>query len=96
MQGPYKGDGYLMGYTYDKKSKGYLRSMPWGPHVLADGKRVSTDNVLVIKARQHYEHHEPFHDVIDTKGYVPLLQPGPVRGPGPGARPGSRSRSASR
>jgi len=57
-----------MGYTYDKKSKRYLRSIPWGPHVLADGERVSTDNVLVIKAHQHYEHHEPFHDVIDTKG----------------------------
>ena len=68
LQVPYKGDGYLMGYTYDKKSKRYLRSMPWGPHVLADGKRVSTDNVLVIKAHQHYEHHEPLHDVIDTKG----------------------------
>ena len=65
---PYKGDGYLMGYTYDKKTKRYLRSMPWGPHVLADGKRVSTDNVLVIKARQHFEHHEPMHDVIDAKG----------------------------
>ena len=65
---PYKGDGYLMGYTYDKKTKRYLRSMPWGPHVLADGTRVSTDNVLVIKARQHFEHHEPMHDIIDTKG----------------------------
>ncbi|WP_204913574.1 DUF3048 domain-containing protein [Microlunatus spumicola] len=65
---PYKGDDYLMGYTYDKKTKRYLRSMPWGPHVLADGKRVSTDNVLVIKAHQHFEHHEPMHDIIDTKG----------------------------
>jgi hypothetical protein len=65
---PYKGDDYLMGYTYDKKSERYLRSMPWGPHVLADGKRVSTDNVLVIKAHQHFEHHEPMHDIIDTKG----------------------------
>lgn len=65
---PYKGDGYLMGYTYDKKSGRYLRSMPWGPHVLADGKRVSTDNVLVVKARQHFEHHEPIHDIIDEKG----------------------------
>ena len=68
LQVPYKGDDYLMGYTYDKKSKRYLRSMPWGPHVLADGKRVSTDNVLVIKAHQHFEHHEPIHDIIDAKG----------------------------
>jgi hypothetical protein len=65
---PYKGDDYFMGYTYDKKSGRYLRSMPWGPHVLADGKRVWTDNVLVIKAHQHFEHHEPMHDIIDTKG----------------------------
>ena len=65
---PYKGDDYLMGYTYDKKSGRYLRSMPWGPHVLADGKRVWIDNVLVIKAHQHFEHHEPFHDIIDEKG----------------------------
>ena len=43
---PYKGDSYFMGYSYDKKTKRYLRSMPWGPHVLADGTRVSTDNVL--------------------------------------------------
>jgi Protein of unknown function (DUF3048) C-terminal domain/Protein of unknown function (DUF3048) N-terminal domain len=65
---PYKGDGYFMGYTYDKKTKRYLRSMPWGPHVLADGKRVSTDNVLVIKAHQHFDHHEPMHDIIDKSG----------------------------
>jgi hypothetical protein len=51
---PYKGDDYFMGYRYDEKTKRYLRSMPWGPHVLADGTRVTTDNVLVIKAKQHY------------------------------------------
>ena len=45
---------YFMGYSYDKKTKRYLRSMPWGPHVMADGTRVSIDNVLVIKAKQHY------------------------------------------
>jgi hypothetical protein len=51
---PYKGDSYFMGYDYDKKKKRYLRSLPWGPHLLADGSRVSTDNVLMIKAKQHY------------------------------------------
>ena len=40
---PYKGDSYFMGYDYDKETKRYLRSMPWGPHVLANGRRVSTD-----------------------------------------------------
>ncbi|MGH3337807.1 MAG: DUF3048 domain-containing protein, partial [Propionibacteriaceae bacterium] len=72
---PYKSDSYFMGYDYDKKTKRYLRSMPWGPHVLADGSRVSTDNVLVIKAKQHYGkifrgrgHDEPLHDIINARG----------------------------
>lgn len=72
---PYQGSGYRMGYRYDKKAERYLRSMPWGPHVLADGTRVSTDNVLIIKAKQHYGkifkgkgHDEPLHDVIHTSG----------------------------
>ena len=39
---PYKGDTYFMSYSYDRKSKRYKRSMPWGPHVLTDGTRVST------------------------------------------------------
>ena len=64
-----------MGYSYDKKTKRYRRSMPWGPHVMADGAQVATDNVLVIKAKQHYGkifrgrgHDEPLHDIINTKG----------------------------
>jgi hypothetical protein len=72
---PYQGDSYFMGYDYDKKTKRYLRSMPWGPHVLADGSRVSTDNVLVIKAEQHYGkifrgsgHDEPLHEIINARG----------------------------
>jgi Protein of unknown function (DUF3048) C-terminal domain/Protein of unknown function (DUF3048) N-terminal domain len=72
---PYKGSSYFMGYDYDKKKKRYLRSMPWGPHVLANGSRVSTDNVLVIKAKQHYGkifrgrgHDEPLHDIINGRG----------------------------
>ena len=72
---PYKGNGYFMGYSYDKKTKRYQRSMPWGPHVMADGTQVSTDNVLVIKAKQHYGknfhgrgHDEPLHDIINAKG----------------------------
>jgi hypothetical protein len=72
---PYKGDSYFMGYDYDEKEKRYLRRMPWGPHVLADGSRVSTDNVLVIKAKQHYGkifrgigREEPLHDIINARG----------------------------
>ena len=37
-----KGHTYDMGYSYDAKSGRYLRSMPWGPHTLANGKRVAT------------------------------------------------------
>ena len=72
---PYKGDDYRMVYTYDKSTKRYLRSMPWGPHLLADGTRVSTDNVLVIKAKQRFGkvfrgggQEEPLHDIIETEG----------------------------
>lgn len=73
---PWKGgDGYDMGYSYDEGSGRYLRSMPWGPHVLADGTRVTTDNVLVVRAGQRYAKLypgsggvEPVHDVIDAAG----------------------------
>ena len=83
---PYKADSYFMGYDYDGEEKRYLRRMPWGPHVLADGGRVSTDNVLVIKAKQHYGsifrgigREEPLHDIINAQGQVLLLQPGSLR-----------------
>ena len=71
---PYKGDGYKMSYAYDTKTKTYLRSMPWGPHKAANGKRVAPDNVLVIKVHQHFGkvygkgHKEPLEDTINTKG----------------------------
>jgi hypothetical protein len=70
-----KGHTYDMGYSYDEKSGRYLRSMPWGKHVLADGTRVSTDNILIVRARQHYAKirsgpggPEPIHDIIEAKG----------------------------
>lgn len=77
-----KGNTYNMSYTYSSKAKRYLRSMPWGPHVLAGGIRVSCDNVLVIRARQVFGkiyssgkirtsgnyHMEPIHEIINAKG----------------------------
>jgi hypothetical protein len=70
-----KGHSYDMGYAYDERSGRYLRSMPWGKHVLANGTRVAPDNVLVIRARQHYGKiypgpggAEPLHDIINAKG----------------------------
>jgi hypothetical protein len=72
---PWKaGHSYDMGYRYDEMSGRYLRSMPWGPHVLADGTRVATDNVLVIRAKQRYAkisgkgHEEPIHGILRAKG----------------------------
>lgn len=73
---PWKtGDSYDMSYAYDARSGRYLRSMPWGPHTLANGKRVAPVNVLVIRAHQHYAkifsgrgHDEPIHDIIGAKG----------------------------
>jgi hypothetical protein len=73
---PWKeGDSYDMVYRYDDESGRYRRSMPWGRHVLADGTRVATDNVLVIRARQRYAkiytgsgQKEPIHDIIRATG----------------------------
>jgi len=73
---PWKsGNSYNMSYTWNENSGTWLRSMPWGPHRLADGTRVAPDNVLVIRAKQHYAkiytgsgHAEPIHDIIDTSG----------------------------
>lgn len=77
-----RGNTYPMSYTYSEKSGKYLRSMPWGKHVLANGKQVSCDNVLVIKAKhvfgriytsgridaKYTGHDEPIHDLIQATG----------------------------
>lgn len=70
-----RGHTYDMGYRYSPTTGRYLRSMPWGPHVLADGTRVACDNVLIVLARQRYAkiypgagHREPIHDVVDAEG----------------------------
>ena len=76
------GNTFPMSYTYSEKTGRYLRSMPWGKHVMSNGKRISCDNVLVIKARQVFGkiypsgkivpnyggHDEPIHDIIDAEG----------------------------
>lgn len=49
---PY-GPRFSMSYDYDATTKKYLRSEPWGPHVLANGTRVSATNVLIIKVASH-------------------------------------------
>lgn len=68
------GDIYTMRYTLDESTGRYLRSMPWGPHALADGTRVATDNVLVVRSAHRYERlggaggEEPIHGIIDASG----------------------------
>ncbi len=64
-----------MSYRFDAASGRYLRSMPWGRHVLADGTRVATDNILVVRARQRYAKiysgtggAEPVHDIVEARG----------------------------
>ncbi|MBK8462527.1 MAG: DUF3048 domain-containing protein [Nigerium sp.] len=66
-------DTYSMAYAFDGEV--YRRSMPWGPHVLADQERVTTDNILVIKAKQTMRTlapggggNEPMHEIIDGSG----------------------------
>jgi hypothetical protein len=44
-------DSWNTSYHYNAKTGKYLRNEPWGPHVLMDGKRVVTDNVLVVRAK---------------------------------------------
>ncbi|MBA3021862.1 DUF3048 domain-containing protein [Propionicimonas sp.] len=45
------GDTWSTSYHYDADTGQYLRNEPWGKHVLEDGQRVVTDNVLVVPAR---------------------------------------------
>ncbi len=70
-----KGTTYSMTYTFDDASGRYLRSMPWGKHVLAGGAQVTTDNVLVIRAKQRVAKlaagggaPDPIHEIIDASG----------------------------
>lgn len=70
-----RGATYDMTYLYDEPTGLYLRSMPWGPHLQLGGARVTTDNILVIRAVQRIAKlfagdgpPDPVHDIIDTGG----------------------------
>ena len=45
------GDTFDTSYDYAENTGTYLRNEPFGKHILADGKRVVTDNVLVVRAK---------------------------------------------
>ncbi|WP_461109099.1 DUF3048 domain-containing protein [Tessaracoccus terricola] len=69
---PHQGDDYRMAYDFDEATGTWLRSMPWGEHVLLDGSRVTTDNILVIRAELYRDKihagsggAEPIYEVID-------------------------------
>ncbi len=73
---PYgSGHTYDMSYSYDSSSHRYLRSEPWGKHVTANGVRIATDNVLVIRAHWHMAKiwsgtggTDPVVDIVNTSG----------------------------
>ena len=83
---PWKKRGeYAMTYDWDAGQGVYLRSVPWGPHVLAGGQQVTTDNVLVIKAGQRVAKlaegsgaPDPIHDIIDASGVFLYAHAGSV------------------
>ena len=69
------GDTFSTGYVFHTASGRYLRNEPFGRHVLADGHRVTTDNVLVVRAKWKLgKTHAgsggpvPVVDIIDGRG----------------------------
>lgn len=70
-----RGGQYAMSYEFDDSEGLYLRNMPWGKHILADGSRVTTDNVLLIMAKQSFGKlisgsggQEPIHEIENGSG----------------------------
>ena len=72
---------WTMSYTWDANKKTYLRSMPWGPHLIHGNKRVTADNVLVILCPITYgrtkkngeivtggSHPEPIYHIVNGTG----------------------------
>jgi len=79
------GDSWDTSYDYDEKTGRYLRSEPWGRHVLADGQRVWTDNVLVVRAKWRMAKifagggaPDPVVGIIDAHGPFHYLHAGRV------------------
>lgn len=64
-----------MKYDYDAKTNRYLRSQPWGKHLMSNGVRISTDNILVIRAHWKMDKiypgggaKDPVVDIINSTG----------------------------
>jgi hypothetical protein len=86
----HRAGAFSMTYTWREKSGDYARSMPWGPHVLANGKRVTTENVLILQTDVVYgritaqgeiyqgAHAEPIYQIIEAKGTFTYAQGGRV------------------
>ncbi|HEY3338744.1 MAG TPA: DUF3048 domain-containing protein [Propionicimonas sp.] len=76
-------DTFNTGYDYDAGSGRYLRNEPNGAHVLLDGHRVTTDNVLVVRAKWKMDKiyagggaPDPVVDIIDGHGTFYYLHKG--------------------
>ncbi|MDR1852854.1 MAG: DUF3048 domain-containing protein [Propionibacteriaceae bacterium] len=76
------GTDYAMKYTYNSDGL-YDRSEPWGKHVLADGKRVTAQNVLILRCKWKMRKihsgsgaKDPVYSMIDGHGVGWLLSGG--------------------
>lgn len=65
---PY-GPGWDVHWDYDPTSGQYQRAQPWGPHITADGTRISATNVLVLTVQSATEKLAP-----GAGAPVPVLQ----------------------
>jgi len=79
---PY-GPSWDVGWTWDAATGTYLRSQPWGPHVAADGTRVSAANVLVLRVDSRVEKLAegsgkpvPVLQLVDASGELTALTDG--------------------
>lgn len=76
-------DSWNTSYDYDAATRQYLRNEPWGKHILTDGKRVTCDNVLVVRAKWKMDKiytgsgaDDPVVDIINGKGTFYYLNQG--------------------
>lgn len=70
------GPGWDVQWDFDASTEQYRRSVPWGPHVVADGTQIGATNVLVLQVDSVVETLAPGDGAA-----VPVLQLIDERGP---------------